>query len=239
MEINQNLLKRAIFDYENHFIGICELSKNYHIPNKIIRKALEDKGYNLGKGVDPRSVVYIKRAVDEYIDILKSGKEPNIYHISQKYKVSHVSITSNLKRLNIPIVRYPKIIQFNEHIFDEIDTEEKAYWLGFLSADGYIYSRYYGVGLSLAKKDAEHVRKFAKFLGCPENVKYKKSDNTHNRSCVKKKIAEFYRCDIANKHLHETLRKYGFTPTKSKDCTFVDLKYFKTPDLIRHYIRGY
>lgn len=26
----------------------------------------------------------------------------------------------------------------NEHFFDVIDTEEKAYWLGFIFADGYV-----------------------------------------------------------------------------------------------------
>lgn len=120
-------LEKAVYDYENSYIGIIELSKKYKIPKEKIRKALEDLGYFLGKGVSPKSVVNIKKAVDEYKTILSKGIEPNIYHLSQKYDISHASITSNLKRLGINIVRYPKKIQFNEHVFDIIDTEEKAY----------------------------------------------------------------------------------------------------------------
>ena len=65
-----NNLNQAISDYEHLFIGICELSKKYKIPNKEIRKALEDKGYYLGKGVSPKSVVHIKLAVEEYKNII-------------------------------------------------------------------------------------------------------------------------------------------------------------------------
>jgi hypothetical protein len=120
-------LEKAIYDYENSYIGIIELSKKYKIPKEKIRKALEDLGYFLGKGVSPKSVVNIKKAIDEYQKILTEDKEPNIYHLSQKYDISHAAIKSNLQRLGIKVVRYPKKIQFNEHIFDVIDTEEKAY----------------------------------------------------------------------------------------------------------------
>ena len=30
------------------------------------------------------------------------------------------------------------MIDYNRHIFDNIDSEEKAYWLGFIVADGYL-----------------------------------------------------------------------------------------------------
>ena len=30
------------------------------------------------------------------------------------------------------------MIDYNRHIFDKIDSQEKAYWLGFILADGYL-----------------------------------------------------------------------------------------------------
>ena len=48
-------------------------------------------------------------------------------------------------------------VPFNECSFDTIDTEEKAYWLGFMYADGYISSKNNQIGLSLAVKDIEHL----------------------------------------------------------------------------------
>ena len=225
----EELIKQATKEYIQDFTGICILSKKYGVPNKLIRESLEELGYNLGKGVSPKSAVKIKQAVDEYIEILKTDKEPNINTLAKKYGVSHSSISSTLKNKNIEIIKYPKIIQFNEHIFDNINSEEKAYWLGFLHADGYITTRDNTVGLCLAEKDLNHVEKYAKFLGCPENIHKKESNGF---------IA--YRCDIGNKYLKNLLiSKYNFTPTKSKDLIFPDLSIFEDLNLIYDYIRGY
>ena len=73
------------------------MSKKYGVPNKLIRKSLEELGYNLGKGVSPKSAVKIKQAVDENIEILKMYKETNINTLAKKYGVSHSSISSTLK----------------------------------------------------------------------------------------------------------------------------------------------
>ncbi|MGM9535052.1 MAG: hypothetical protein ACI3VR_07355, partial [Intestinibacter sp.] len=62
--------------------------------------------------------------------------------------------------------------KFNEHIFDVIDTEEKAYWLGFIFADGYIGSTplepnkksVYNFELSLKLEDTSHLEKFKSFI---------------------------------------------------------------------------
>lgn len=48
----------------------------------------------------------------------------------------------------------------DEGFFDVIDTEEKAYWLGFMLADGWVLGRGV-VGLALKWSDAGHVQKFA------------------------------------------------------------------------------
>ena len=57
--------------------------------------------------------------------------------------------------------------RINNHIFDIIDSEEKAYWLGFFLADACI-AKSAGTRrafrLSLKKQDERHVRKAAKFL---------------------------------------------------------------------------
>jgi hypothetical protein len=54
------------------------------------------------------------------------------------------------------------------HVFDLIDTPDKAYWLGFMLADGCI-ARSAGtnrtVRVSLQSRDESHLRKLANFLG--------------------------------------------------------------------------
>lgn len=70
---------------------------------------------------------------------------------------------------------------FNENIFSIIDNEEKAYWLGFLYADGYLTDQ--GLfGCALQEKDKAHLNKFLTFLGMPEEeqeecIKYQKKNS--------------------------------------------------------------
>ena len=50
-----------------------------------------------------------------------------------------------------------------------IDTEEKAYWLGFIYADGYIINSIKGktsdaFGITLQEKDKGHLEKFKKSI---------------------------------------------------------------------------
>jgi DNA-binding transcriptional regulator WhiA len=66
----------------------------------------------------------------------------------------------------------PKVYTVNEAVFDTI-TEESAYWLGFLMADGSINTGKTGnprIALTLAERDREHLVKFRKFLNCSNQI---------------------------------------------------------------------
>jgi hypothetical protein len=219
------MLKVAVNEYITQFVGLCELSKKYKINPKLIRSELEALGYNLGKGVDPKTVVNMKKAIDEYTEIIRNGEEPNINTIRIKYGVSHQSLKSNIEKKGLNIVRYPKVNNLDEFVFDVIDTEEKAYWLGFLSADGWIESRYNTIGLALKLSDLEHLKKFADFLKFPKE----KIHIRNNKACS---------LTVGNAHLKNQLINLGFDTEKSHSLKFPDLSIFKNKDLIRHWLRG-
>lgn len=126
-------------------------------------------------------------------------------------------------------------MKFDNTVFDNIDTEEKAYWLGFIYADGYIsytdsiHKNRYVFEVSLKSSDVEHLNKLNKFFKCETNkVTINKTEGG-------------YRCRLflANKHLWEVLNSYGCTPRKSLTLTFPKIEVFKSKNLIRHFIRGY
>lgn len=54
---------------------------------------------------------------------------------------------------------------FNEGYFKDIDTAEKAYWLGFIFADGNVSSRLCDVAITLSNGDREHLEKFLVAIG--------------------------------------------------------------------------
>ena len=114
----------------------------------------------------------------------------------------------------------------NENYFDRIDTEEKAYWLGFLSADGTILPQY--ILLRLAVKDKEHVYKFAHALESEHPITVRDA-----KACGK--TYKFVGIRIGSSKLAKSLIQLGVTPNKSltiSPCDKISL------ELMRHYWRG-
>lgn len=70
------------------------------------------------------------------------------------------------------------IYNLDRSYFSDIDTEEKAYWLGFLFADGYVAKDKNRVLLELSNVDKIHLEKFCKSLnynGMVRSIKGNKS----------------------------------------------------------------
>lgn len=152
----------------------------------------------------------------------------SLTEMGKRENVDRRTLSKHFKELGIEIVNKQNRSKFNEHIFDVIDTEEKAYWLGFIFADGYISSSplrenvksIYLFELSLGLKDQEHLEKFSKFMEYEKPL-----------------IVDTFRCrfTLANKHLWTTLNNYGCTPNKSPTLKFPNI----SENLINHFIRGY
>jgi intein-encoded DNA endonuclease-like protein len=152
----------------------------------------------------------------------------SLTEMGKREKVDRRTLAKYFKELGIEIVNKQNRSKFNEHVFDQIDSEEKAYWLGFIFADGYISSSplrenvksIYQFELSLGLKDKEHLEKFRNFM------EYEKPLLIDTCRC---------RFTLANKHLWTTLNSYGCTPNKSLTLTFPNIPEY----LIKHFIRGY
>lgn len=115
---------------------------------------------------------------------------------------------------------------FNNEYFNQIDTAEKAYWIGFFYADGYILSNQNGFGCALKEEDSSHL---IKFLKC---IEINTLDCLHhdevNKSC---------RFVLFDSTIYNRLIEIGFTSKKSYDN---DNKiFYNIPDSFkRDFIRG-
>lgn len=146
---------------------------------------------------------------DEIISLYQQGKQKK--EISKLLNVSDYSITKFFKD--------NCVYRFNENCFESIDSEEKAYWLGFLWADGNISE--YAIFLELQDSDRHHLEKFRKFL----QNEYQNFDITKG-NCI--------RLRANSKKVIEDLKYLGFG-LKDNRVSIPTIK----PDLIRHFIRGY
>lgn len=116
----------------------------------------------------------------------------------------------------------------NTNAFKSIETEEQAYWLGFLYADGYIGLERGSVDLTIAEKDMEHLEKFRDFISPSKPLK--------RRIINKQYIA--YRCDVSSREIVNDLISKGCFPNKSLSLEFPTEE--QVPKhLVHHFIRGY
>lgn len=76
------------------------------------------------------------------------------------------------------------IYKCNQDYFQVIDSPEKAYWVGFIAADGYLHDK--KLGMSLQKSDVCHLELLCKALGA--NFKFSPFRNAYQLWVGRKKI---------------------------------------------------
>lgn len=168
--------------------------------------------------------------IDEYINT--SENERSLTKLSRKYGVQRQTIAKYLKSRNIEIINYQNRCRINEHVFDIIDTEEKAYWLGFLYADGNISSVENRFEMNLSIHDIDHMLKFKLFLNSENEIRF--GENILNGK--KFKICRF---SVRNKNLWNQLNNKGCVPCKTLVLKWPDESIFTNKSLIYSFIRGY
>ncbi len=125
---------------------------------------------------------------------------------------------------------------FNRRFFSEINSEEKAYWLGFIAADGGIRDSKdsFGLAISLAEKDGEHLMRFLQSIDSDHPIHLRKGGPG---DCKGK---DFIRQDqrwvfIGSKQLAQDLSLHGITPRKTYTLSWPVIP----EENYRHYLRGY
>lgn len=121
----------------------------------------------------------------------------------------------------------------NENYFEVIDSCEKAYWLGFIAADGYITRRKTGqavLGISLA--EIEPLERFREDISTDKPIyRYDWKDNPGKYSDG----TEFKLLLVSDKLVND-IEKHGIVERKTFKLKFPkDLK----EEYYSHYIRGY
>lgn len=116
--------------FETTELTAYEIAKKLKIETAEVHKVLQKHNYfTIGKTKD--TAIKMKSAMDYYI----ANEDKTLEDVSKTFKVYPDSLSVNLRKIGISIENRIKP-KFNEHVFDVIDTEEKAYWLGFMYADG-------------------------------------------------------------------------------------------------------
>ena len=174
--------------------------------------------------------------IDDNLVIERYDELKNLKKVAKSFGVSLRPIKRILIKNNIELTNRRFTVDYS--YFNIIDSEEKAYWLGFLFADGCVRETKTGsqVVLKLSIKDENHLIKFKNDLNSEHKIFYyrnktktKNGTDSFSDNCV----IRINSCEMVR-----DLIEQGCSPRKTFtiDKPNIDEKYYK--DFIRGYYDG-
>jgi intein-encoded DNA endonuclease-like protein len=174
--------------------------------------------------------------IDYNLIIEKYDELKNLKKVAKSFGVSLRPIKRILEKNNVELTN--RRYNVNHEYFKIIDSEEKAYWLGFLYADGCVRKSKSGsqVVLKLSTKDEEHLIKFKNDIGSEHKIAHnqsktisKKGTHSISNNC----LIRVNSCEMVDNLINQ-----GCVPRKTFtiDMPNIDEKFYK--DFIRGYYDG-
>lgn len=169
-------------------------------------------------------------AKQQLVQMYTSGQTTTA--IARHFGVSESAVRNHLNRRKVPRRRKGeghRKFTFDEHFFDVIDTESKAYFLGFLFADGYNDQVRRNVVLCLAEPDKYIIEKFRECLKSNHPIgigKKRESPNWYTQ----------YKITLNSQYFSDRLAELGCYRAKTYSLDFPS----EVPDNMKpHFVRGY
>lgn len=180
---------------------------------------------------------------EENIKFLKEnyGKMTN-KEIAEKLKTTKASVDCKISKLGLNKNKN----KGNINLFERIDSEESAYWLGFIYADGYILTNKsdkgtnYELGIELCIDDISHLNKFNSIFGNYYKISTRKRkmdyvDKLNDRP-ITNRYAETCLLRIYSKKIVNDLINNGIVQNKTNSNIFPIIN---DNDMFLHFLRGY
>ena len=177
--------------------GVDRHSITKHLSDYILYKYLKDDFYYY---LTPDEFAPVKYYLDH-------PNEP----LANTIRIYGIKGDTLKRRLNVIGENYEKRTKrkFNRSIFHSLDTEEKAYWLGFILADGYINEDKNFLRIKLMQADENHLQKFCTFIEEPDDIIKHDTGGAY----TKDNPCSFIEFD--SKELIEDLKQYNLRQNKS------------------------
>lgn len=207
---------------------ICLWLKKFNIPIRKNYIRTPEERRMISKRLRKPFIKYESKIVELY----KSGI--GSIQIAKALGISQTTVLNMLERRNIK-KRENRKYKVNKEYFHDIDHPNKAYWLGFLMADGSIQKSKecsYSLRLTLKAEDFILLSMFTKEIGSLHPIKYGFSDFING----KKYPIVFL--TINSKQFVMDLIKWGIIPRKTGKEKMPDIPSKFYPDFIRGVFDG-
>lgn len=152
--------------------------------------------------------------------------------IANELGINPKNLNYYIKTYNIEVLNKFRKYHSNDNFFDIIDSENKAYLLGFFIADGYL-SENRRICLNNSIDDINILELFQKEVSLDSKIIL---SNKQKGAKFRKPQATIR---ISSNHMYNTLNKYGITENKTQSSNF-SFDFNTIPkEVVHHFIRGY
>lgn len=215
-------LENDILELKNQNIGYKKIGKMLNVAPLVVSKVLIDNGFteHIDVPIEKQNLII------ELFNDNKTYREIISAIGTTKQTITNVLLLNGIE-LRKSCYHKNSDEKVNHNYFKVIDSEEKAYWLGFLYADGYVDEVRCQIELTLAEKDKDHIDKFKNAL-----------DSSYKISTRTTKGFVSYRTILYSKQLVEDLQKLGCYRNKSLTLKPPTLEQVPS-EFIKDFIRGY
>jgi hypothetical protein len=176
----------------------------------------------------------LEKHTNEVVQMYKNGS--TLAEISEKFNVSSPTVGRCLDILSVnrrTLSESCSTYKYNIHFFDNIDTEQKAYVLGFYYGDGYNYENKNNIAIRITDYEILDKIRTAMESNHPFHIL-----NQKKRTADGYARSETYVFALFGKHISQALAEKGCPQAKSKTLTMPSQNTVPK-HLINHFVRGY
>lgn len=224
IKIDEKLEALIVRDLMNDEIRMSNLHKIHNVPKYRVKEI------RIRYNIPVRDWKKLSKSkVEKIIEVfLKTG---NGAETARQLNMQTVTVNKCLRENGIKVKAHCKRkFNLNDDYFEKIDSPQKAYWVGFIAADGCLYQtgNTKMIKIALQERDRSILEEFKKDISFEGNIhllKMKKGQNILNIAPHSIKM-------------FDNLLKVGLFPRKSLDLKFPTFEQIPQ-EYITDYIRGY
>lgn len=221
-------MEQKVLELRQSGMGYKKIAKQLGLSNLQVSDIL------FANGITDHMIMPSQNKIQFIVDQYNAGKGTK--WIANEMNISPITVRNVLKVNGITLEKSGYHRNYDQKIdhsyFSVIDTEHKAYWFGFLMADGYNDEKGKDIEVTLKVEDIDHLRLLR------EDLKAVTCNIKHKTVFLNGSIYEAVRLILYSKQLSNDLKEKGCVQKKSL------IAVFPTTDIVpvtlqRHFIRGY
>ena len=224
---------QAVADDYNNGMRLDALSEKYSLAPSTLSIRLKQHGVILRKCSERGNTFKFSVPEADIFSMYSNGK--TIAEIADKIGCSKTPVQKLLSKhkLTRTISDIKRSYSVNENFFETIDTEAKAYFLGWMFSDGYNNQKRGNIALIIHQQDKHILESFKTAISSEHRIVLSDCFGGKTKDGRATPVARF---TVYSQKLSADLAKHGCVQAKSKILKFPTTV---PEDLTHHFLRGY